>query len=398
MNSSISGGILTLANSNNYVGTTTINGGTLSVATIADSGPSSIGGSGNALSIGNGVFQFTGGSATTSRNVTITSGTSTIDLPNGASLNLAGATTGGPGLYLYQTNQGLLTLSGTADNSGLRLIVSSGTAVLAKSTDLTHHAVADIYGVGPGALLQMGNAGSGVYQIFPQGIVTGMNGTMDFNGQSETFDTLSGSGTVTNTGFASTSTMTLGYNNGSSTFNGVIQNGLPSGLMALTKIGTGTFTLAGINSYSGTTSINGGVLSLANTGALAGGGLISFGGGTLQFSSNNTVDYSNFITSSGSTISIDTNGQNVIFNNTLSSSNSGGLTVISSASGGTLTLGGANNYMGTTSINGGLLSLANAAAIPSGGNLTFGGGTLQFGAANTSLPNTIAGSERRDFR
>ena len=236
-----------------------------------------------------------------------------------------------------QTGAGVLTLLGTADNTSLYLNLSGGTAILGKTSDANHHALAGVTNVAPGTLLQLGSGGSGGDQILDTGLagvagqVSNMNGTFDFNGQSEVFDILSGSGTVTNNAFVSTSTMTLGSNNGSSTFSGVIQNGLPSALMAFTKIGTGTFTLAGSNAYSGLTSINGGVLSLANTGALAGGGLISFGGGTLQFSSSNTVDYSDYITSSGSAISIDTNGQTVTFANVLGNSNSAGLTKISPA-------------------------------------------------------------------
>ena len=50
--------------------------------------------------------------------------------------------------------------------------------------------------------------------------------------------------------------------------------------------------LAGADTYSGATDINAGILSLANSAALGGGGSITFGGGTLQFSPSNTVDCS----------------------------------------------------------------------------------------------------------
>ena len=49
-----------------------------------------------------------------------------------------------------------------------------------------------------------------------------------------------------------------------------------------------------------------------------------------------------------------------------------------------MTFAGSNTYSGPTLLNGGVLSLGTAAALPSGGNITFGGGTLQFTAANTS--------------
>jgi autotransporter-associated beta strand protein len=72
-----------------------------------------------------------------------------------------------------------------------------------------------------------------------------------------------------------TSTLTTGDNNTTSTFSGTISN-----VINLTKTGTGTLTLSGNNTYSGTTSINDGTL-LVN-GLHTGGGLVTINaGGTL---------------------------------------------------------------------------------------------------------------------
>ena len=49
----------------------------------------------------------------------------------------------------------------------------------------------------------------------------------------------------------------------------------------------------------------------------------------------------------------------------------------------TLTLTGSNTYSGVTAIDGGTLSLGSAAAL-GGGNITFGGGALQFTSSNTT--------------
>ena len=51
---------------------------------------------------------------------------------------------------------------------------------------------------------------------------------------------------------------------------------------------------------------------------------------------------------------------------------------------GTLTLSGANTYTGGTTITGGVLVLGSAGAIGTSGTISFGGGTLQYSASNTT--------------
>ena len=78
-------------------------------------------------------------------------------------------------------------------------------------------------------------------------------------------------------------------------------------------------------------------------------------------------------------VSIDTNSQNVTYAGALAASNSGGLTKLGA---GTLTLTASNLDTGTTTFGGGILNVGNAGALPSTGNLTFTGGTLQYSAAD----------------
>ena len=76
--------------------------------------------------------------------------------------------------------------------------MTGGTAILAKASNSGVHAVSYISGVSAGALLQLG--GTGGDQIYDGNFgVEAMNGTFDFNGQTEGIPTLAGAGTVTNT-------------------------------------------------------------------------------------------------------------------------------------------------------------------------------------------------------
>jgi autotransporter-associated beta strand protein len=90
---------------------------------------------------------------------------------------------------------------------------------------------------------------------------------LDLNGFSETIGGLAAPAStncqITNTG-TSPSTLTVGSNNGTGVYAGTIQDGGVSNAIALFKIGTGTQTLAGANSYSGPTMVAAGVLIVGN--------------------------------------------------------------------------------------------------------------------------------------
>ena len=103
-------------------------------------------------------------------------------------------------------------------------------------------------------------------------------------GHPQTVGSIGGGGTI-NLGSA---TLTTGTDNTSTSFTGTIQ-GTTGGL---TKIGTGTFTLSGANTYGGATTINGGTLvvttgvpssSPSTTPGLSSSSSLALGGGIFSF-------------------------------------------------------------------------------------------------------------------
>ena len=116
----------------------------------------------------------------------------------------------------------------------------------------------------------------------------------------------SGDFVLTNLGGNSVA-LTVGTNNGSGTYSGIM-----SGSGSLNKIGTGTFTLAGENTYTGTTTVSAGNLAVSgkiasttttvtNTGVLSGSGSIAGtttikGGGTISpGNSPGTISVTNLV-------------------------------------------------------------------------------------------------------
>jgi len=191
--------------------------------------------------------------------------------------------------------------------------------------------------------------------------------------------TISNTGTITGATFG----LTLG-----GAYNGSIASIIGTTTGTLTKAGAGTWILSGTNTYTGTTTVNGGLLQLnaAETAGTSGplgkpataANSIVLQGGGLQFTTNNTYDYTTsgrLQLADGFTGTIDTNGQSVTFANAIGvgTLKSGALT---KAGTGTLTLSGVNTFNGKTLVSGGTLALGNALALQNSAIDTSGAGNI----------------------
>jgi len=324
------------------LGTLSINGSTLNITTGAN---------------------VAGGNPGVAFGATTLTGTATLDVASGTTLTLGNV---GGAYNFTKLDSGILVLGGTLNSFGnttAGLILSAGTVKFAT-----------------GANYSTANATGALLTI--------NGGTLDMNGNNFQIGNLTGTGgTIVNNG-AGTSILTMGGGSaGGGTYQGVIANG--TGTIALTKVGGGTITLAGANTYTGTTNINGplnagGAEIPGTSGPFGNGGTLTFGNtsgpGLLQYSAANQYDYSSRIASSTSAINIDTNSRNVTFAGILAATNTGGLTLNdSNATKGTLTLAASELYTGATTVTAGTLNITGSVT---GTAITVNGGTLAGNATN----------------
>ena len=302
-------GTLILTASNTYTGNTTVNGGTLQLNTASSS-------------------QVSDGQLASP----------TITVNSGGFLGLNAADVLG-----YTPNREALVISGgTVSNVTAAARVTIGDTITMTGGVLTGSGNGDPYGVYSLLMLQSGEIG--------------FNVTSDANGNPAIVS-------------AKTIALQIWPQAGNITFNVVRGAASPAsdftvyssiipflgGGGGITQVGNGIMTLAGSNTYFGTTVIGGGTLQIGaggNTGSLSTSSAISDSGALAFVRSDSVTQGKQF---SGSPIT-----------------GSGGLVQLGP---GTLVLTAANAYTGGTTVSGGVLQLGNSAALGNGG-LTANAGTV----------------------
>ncbi len=322
-------GTLELFAENSYTGGTVLANGTVVVERDANLGDvsGSITFDGGTLRTRNFDADTTG--IITSRSVLLNAGGGTFDT-NGLDSTLAGEING-VGSFT-KTSTGTLTLSGVNTYTGATNL-EGGTLSLSGAGRLSDVTALNLDG---GTLFDMSVADG-----------------------DRAVGSLAGSGDIQ----LGANTMTTGGNHLSTEFSGLL-----AGSGGLTKVGSGTQTLSGINTYMGATRLNGGALSVSSDANLGNGGALAFDGGELKttaaFSSSRSIS----LDSGGGTFN--TNGFDAILSGVI-----GGEGSFRKTSEGILALAAINTYTGATRVEGGVLSLAGEGSLSSVTALDIEGGS-----------------------
>nr|WP_240980547.1 autotransporter-associated beta strand repeat-containing protein [Ramlibacter agri] len=415
-------GTLLLSGDNTYTGGTTVSGGTLQVGNGGTTGSlgtgnvvndatlvfdrsndftvaNAISGSGSVTKNGAGTLALTGANGY--------QGTTTI---NAGTLQLGdGGTTGTLGIGNVVDNSALVfkrsdttVVANAISGAGTLTQAGSGTLVLSGANSYSGGTFVD------SGTLRAGSAGA---LSAGSAMHVASGATLDLDGQDQEVASLAGAGNVT----LGSGTLTSGNDNTSTAFSGVT-----SGTGGLTKVGSGTLTLAGANNYSGATTVDGGTLraGAANTfsassavsvasgttldlagydqaiASLAGAGNVTLGTATLTAGDDNSS--TTFSGAIGGTGGFTKSGTGTL---TLAGASSyGGATTVGA---GTLRAGAANTWSAASAVNvanGATLDLAGydqaIASLAGAGNVTLGTATLTTGGdnASTSFAGTIGGT------
>lgn len=213
--------------------------------------------------VGNPIVLKSGGSITANTTGSIIN---RVRSPSGVTLN-------GPATFTLGAGADSLFIEGAVTGTGGLALVNNGTSGrFGLSTVNSYSGSTTVSGL---------RIGADINGSIPTGSALTVTGSIEF-GTSSTIGSLAGSGNVFMGG---TNTLTVGGDNSSTTFSGVYQT---SGVAAaLTKVGSGTLTLTGANTYSGGTTINAGTLR-------AGGAANALGSGAVTVGTGATLDLGSF--------------------------------------------------------------------------------------------------------
>ena len=329
----------------------------------------------------------------------ITNGGFLLTTTGAGDITESGVVGGVGGLTLGGT--GNVTLSGAAANT------FSGTTSVNGGVLLLNKTVANGAIVGP--LIIGDNIGTDTVRLLASdqiadtaAITTNLGGVLDLNNKNETIGSLAGlTGASILFGNGAANTFTVGANNTSTTFAGGLAGADTTD--SFVKVGTGTLTLSGPNTYAAATTVSVGILNVQDAAALGttASGTSVASGATLQIQGGISIG-AEALTLNG--VGVGSNGalESVAGVNSIAGAVSlatasfvgadagstltlGG--IVSGAAGiklskvgtGTLILTGANTYAGDTGVSAGILNIQNntaLGAVTSGVNVA-SGATLQ---------------------
>lgn len=348
----VTGFTQTLSGANTYDGTTSITNATMTAAGT------------NTLSANS--------------NFVLTSGTLSIGTFANTIASLAGSGTVSTGIG------GTLTIGGTSSTSFSGAIIGSGALVMNGSGTFTLSG-ANTYSGGTNFL-------TGTIAISGDDLGTG--GTLTFGGGS--LNSTSGTFTLTHpTVIVSGNTAVFQIDGDTTTLSGTLSQSAATG--SLNKTGSGTLSLIGPSTYSGTTTITAGILAagagnaLSNSSPFVVNGTLSMG--TFSGTIGSLEGSGSVSMGSGSTLNVGNNGTSTTFSGIIS-----GAGVLAKIGGGTLTLTGTNTYSGGTTFLAGTIAIAGD-HLGSGGTLTFSGGVLNVtsGTFTTTHPTVIHVGDTAEF-
>ena len=330
------GGTLTINTANTFSGGTTITAGTVNAGNDSAFGTGSLTLAGGTVVIG-GRILANSLIATASTTSTINSGSNSViqgTLSGSGSLNMA-VLTGAPSSIFLAGDMSGYSGAITTNNTFGNVIATNLDGTASSNTGST------------AAAFTVNNGGNSFYL----GINTG-----SFN-----MGSLAGTGQVAPLGTSAvTSTLSVGALNSNTTFSGVLRNGTP-GILALTKVGSGTLTLSGQNTYTGATTINAGTLVFSTP------NFYNYDGGNININGASTLSF----VQTGGAARYDVNNKTITFDAT---------------GGGALTLGTGLNWVsgGNTFVTSG----GARNAISGSGFFNLNGGTATFNVATGTDPTT----------
>ena len=232
------GGTLTLGSANSYSGGTTNSGGTITI--------------GNANALGTGTLTMNGGlldnsaTLTLANNIVISGSGSAIQCDSANNFSINGVISGNGSLTLGNGGVNMSVYPGGVN------VMTGGTIIFANNANAVRFASASFGNTNVAFVFNNPNANKD---------------TFDFGAGTISFGSLTGSGVLggNSSGLHTISAGALGWND---VFSGTLVD--QAGQVALTKVGAGTLTLTGANTYTGGTIVNAGELVISTISAAKG--------------------------------------------------------------------------------------------------------------------------------